>query len=165
MAPVKTITLPVVPLAKDTVLLPGIVLRIPVTGNRPDIPALLSNVYSRAAVRTSDQRPDNVNIACVPLNSPFLNPQGQRMISRDEKNPAPRERSDINPSNATKDDLFGYGVAAKVSGIERRGSGDFALLVEGIARIRIDKLTQERPFFEAEVTYVYDDGQCEVYDI
>jgi ATP-dependent Lon protease len=158
MAPVKGITLPVIPLAKDTVLLPGIVLRIPVSGNRADIPALLSNVYSRAAAKTPSQRLDNVNIACVPLNSPFLTSNGQRMISQDEKTSKPKERSDINPASATKDDLFGYGVAAKISGVEGRGTGEFALLVEGVARIRIEKITQERPFFEAEVTYEYDDG-------
>jgi ATP-dependent Lon protease len=158
MAPVKGIMLPVIPLAKDTVLLPGIVLRIPVSGNRADIPALLSNVYSRAAAKTPSQRLDNVNIACVPLNSPFLTPNGQRMISQDEKTSKPKEHLNINPASATKDDLFGYGVAAKISGVEGRGTGEFALLVEGVARIRIEKITQERPFFEAEVTYEYDDG-------
>jgi ATP-dependent Lon protease len=65
----------------------------------------------------------------------------------------------VNPVNATKADLFGYGVAARISGVEGRGTGEFALLVEGVARVRIDKLTQERPFFEAEVTYEYDEGR------
>ncbi|TVY71433.1 Peroxisomal Lon protease-like protein [Lachnellula suecica] len=158
MAPIKSITLPVIPLAKDTVLLPGIVLRIPVAGNRPDVPALLSNIYSRAAAKTPSQRLDNVNIACVPINSPFLTPQGQKMISQNDRSPNPRDQIQTNPENATKDDLFGYGVAAKISGVEGRGTGEFALLVEGVARIRIEKVTQERPFFEAEVTYEYDDA-------
>ncbi|KAH7411005.1 ATP-dependent protease-like protein la [Cadophora sp. MPI-SDFR-AT-0126] len=157
MAPIKAITLPVIPLAKDTVLLPGIVLRIPVASNRADIPALLSNVYSRAASKSHSQRLDNVNIACVPLSSPFLTRHGQKMITSDERNPSAKQRRDVNPGSATKDDIFGYGVAAKISGVEGRGTGEFALLVEGIARIRIDKVTQERPFFEAEVTYEYDD--------
>lgn len=156
MAPMKPVTLPVIPLAKDTVLLPGIVLRIPVASNRADIPALLSNVY---ASKTHSQRLDNVNIACVPLGSPYLTRHGQKMIAGDERSPSPKQRLDINPGSATKDDLFGYGVAAKISGVEGRGTGEFALLVEGIARIRIDKITQERPFFEAEVTYEYDDGR------
>jgi ATP-dependent Lon protease len=156
MAPTKLVTLPVIPLAKDTVLLPGIVLRIPVSGNRPDIPALLSNVYSRAASKTPSQRLDKVNIVCVPLNSPFLSPNGQVMITEDAK---PKEKPDINPASATKDDLFGYGVAAKISGVEGRGTGEFALLVEGVSRVRIEKLSQERPFFEAEVTYEHDDGR------
>jgi len=153
------VTLPVIPLAKDTVLLPGIVLRIPVAGNRVDIPALLSSVYSRAASKTPSQRLDNVNIACVPLNSPFLSSLGQKMIEPDEQSSKPKERLDINPASASKEDLFGYGVAAKITGVEGRGTGEFALLVEGISRVRIDNITQERPFFEAEVTYEYDDGR------
>ena len=80
------------------------------------------------------------------------------MIDQDGKTPKPTERLDVNPSSATREDLFGYGVAAKISGVEGRVTGEFALLVEGIARVRIDKLTQERPFVEAEVTYEYDDG-------
>lgn len=158
MAPVR-ITLPVIPLAKDTVLLPGIVLRIPVAANRPDIPALLASVYSAAASKTPSLRLDNVHVACVPLTSPYLTPYGQKMIPEDEKSPKPRERLDINPSNATKEDLYGYGVAAKISGVEGRGTGEFALLVEGVARIRIDNLTQESPFFAAEVTYQHDEGK------
>jgi len=152
------ICLPIIPLAKDTVLLPGIVLRIPVAGNRPDIPALLSSVYSRAASKTPSQRLDNVNIACVPLNSPFLSPNGRRMISQNEQSSETKSNYTIDPANASRDDLFGYGVAAKISGVEGRGTGEFALLVEGVARVKIEKLTQERPFFEADVTYEYDDA-------
>jgi ATP-dependent Lon protease len=165
MAPIKAITLPVIPLAKNTVLLPGIVLRIPVSGSRSDIPALLSNVYSLAAAKTPSQRLDNVNIAYVPLNSPFLTPNGQRMISQDKQASKPKERLDTSPYSATKDDLFGYGVAAKISGVEGRGTGEFALLVEGVARIRIEKITQERPFFEAEVKYEYDGNECYLREI
>ncbi|CAL3967114.1 unnamed protein product [Diplocarpon coronariae] len=156
MASLKAVTLPVIPLAKDAVLLPGIVLRIPVASNRADIPALLSNVYSRAASKTHGERLDNVNIAVVPLNSPFLSSHGQKMIAADDRIPSTKKRLDINPGNATRKDLFGYAVAAKISGVEGRGTGEFALLVEGIARIRIDKITRERPFFEAEVTYEHD---------
>jgi ATP-dependent Lon protease len=130
-----------------------------VASNRPDIPALLSQVYSRAASKVPSQRLDNVHIACVPLNSPLLSQNGQKMLAENKDNPKPSERLDINPASATKDDLFGLGTAAKISGVEGRGTGEFALLVEGIARVRIHKVTQERPFFEAEVSYEYDDGR------
>jgi ATP-dependent Lon protease len=159
MASVKAITLPVIPLAKGTVLLPGIILRIPVSSNRSDIPALLSQVYSRAASKIPSQRLDNVHIACVPLNSPLLTHHGQKMISGNEDNSRPKDRLDINSASATKDDLFGFGTAARISGVEGRGTGEFALLVEGVARVHIDRITQERPFFEADVKYHYDDGE------
>lgn len=70
----------------------------------------------------------------------------------------PPEPLDRDPASATKEDLFGWGTAAKISGVEGRGTGSFALLVEGVARVRLGKVTQERPFFEAEVEFVYD--QC-----
>jgi ATP-dependent Lon protease len=158
MAPPKA-KLPLIPLAKDTILLPGIVLRIPVPSDRPDIPALLSSVYSRTASKTPSQRLDNVNVVCVPLSSPLLTPNGQKTIGENEQSQDPKESSDINPSNASKNDLFGYGVAAKISGVEGRGTGEFALLVEGIARVKVEKFAQESPFFEAEVTYKHDDGK------
>jgi ATP-dependent Lon protease len=159
MAPQKVTTLPVIPLTKNTVLLPGIIQRIPVTLDRPDIPALLSQVYSRATSRTPSQRIDNVHIACVPLGSHLLSQTGQRMIPQTEESPKLREKLEINPASAAKHDLFGFGTAAKISGVEGRGTGEFALLVEGMARVRIEKITQERPFFEAEVVYHYDGGE------
>lgn len=159
MAPSKAVPLPVIPLARDTVLLPGIVLRIPVAVTRPDIPALLSRVYSRAASKTPSQRLDNVHVACVPLNSPYLSPHGQRMISQTEQDLNSRDRHTPDPANASKDDLYGYGVAAKISGVEGRGTGEFALLVEGVARVRIEKFTQHKPFFEADVIYEHDAGR------
>lgn len=156
MAQSKSGSLPVIPLPKGTVLLPGIVLRISVTANRPDIPIILSHVYSQATSKTHSQRIDNVHIACVPLNSPFLSKHGQKMIAEDKESAQSKEFLDINPSSASKDDMFAYGVAAKISGVEGRGTGEFALLVEGVARVRIDKFTQERPFFIADAVYEYD---------
>lgn len=159
MAPSKA-KLPLIPLAKDTILLPGIVLRIPVPSDRPDIPALLSSAYSRAASKTPSQRLDNVNVVCVPLNSPLLSRTGQKTILPNEQSSGPKASAHITPSNASKNDLFGYGVAAKISGVEGRGTGEVALLVEGVARVRVDKVTQESPYFEAEVTYKHDDGEA-----
>jgi ATP-dependent Lon protease len=80
------------------------------------------------------------------------------MIPQTEESPKLREKLKINPASAAKDDLFGFGTAAKISGVEGRGTGEFALLVEGMARVRIDRITQERPFFQAEVRYHYDEG-------
>jgi ATP-dependent Lon protease len=158
MPPAKA-KLPVIPLAKDSLLLPGVILRIPVPSDRQDIPALLSSVYSRAAAKTPSQRLDNVNVVCAPLNSPLLSRNGQKTILQNEQSAGPTESSDINPLHASKNDIFGYGVAAKITGVEGRGTGEFALLVEGIARVKIEKITQDNPFFEAEVTYKYDDGK------
>lgn len=161
MAPVKATHLPIIPLPKGVVLLPGILLRIQVSSSRADIPALLSEVYSKAASTTPSQRLDNVNVACVPLNSPFLTPNGQKMIAGEERGPKPKERLDIKPSSAKKDDLFGYGVAATISRVEGTTgrAGEFALLVQGVSRLKVENITKERPFFEGEVTYLQDEGE------
>lgn len=151
-------TLPLVPLAKDTVLFPGIVLRIPVSAHQPYIANLLAQVYSKAASQTSKDRLNKVSIACVPLCSPLLSREGQRLISEDEESSAARGSASVDAANATKADLFGYGTAAKIAGVEGRGTGGFVLLVEGISRVRIDKITQDHPFFEAEVSYVADES-------
>jgi ATP-dependent Lon protease len=159
MAP-RPLNLPVIPLAVDTVLLPGNGLRIPFDQNRPDIPALLSNVYSRQAGKSPTQRYDNVHVICVPLASPLLTRNGQKMIDEDPKrkkvNKERGERGIPEPADAKADDLFLWGTAAKISGVEGRGSGDFSLIVEGISRVRIHKVTQEKPYFEAEVVYESD---------
>ena len=159
-------TLPVIPLAPNTVILPGIVLRIPVPPSRSDIPAILAHIYSKAASsRGPAQKIDGVHVACVPLASPFLSSTGQRMISddkhgRDNAWGREGEEREVDYMKLGKEDLFGYGVAAKISGVEGRGTGEFALLVEGVERIRVERVKErrERGFLEGDVVYCYDDA-------
>ena len=154
-----SISLPLIPLARGSVLLPGLIQRVTVTSSRPDIAALLAHVYERAATKGPDSRIDGIPIACVPLASPLLGPDGQLLISSGEE-PDSSHLDEINPGSAKKADLFNYGVAAKIVGIDGRGSGEFALRVEGTARVRIDSVSFERPFFEGKVTYLTDDSMA-----
>ncbi|KAL6807623.1 ATP-dependent protease La [Trichoderma sp. SZMC 28013] len=151
-----TATLPLIPLPRGTVLLPGLAYRITVNSSRPDIPALLAHVYELAASKGPDGRIDTIPIACVPVSSPLVGPDGQLLITNGEDIGDARIDS-VNPGTAKKDDLFGFGVAAKIVGIDGRGSGEFALRVEGSSRVRVDGITRERPFFEAKVTYYEDE--------
>lgn len=150
--------LPIIPLARETILLPGLVQRITVTSSRPDIAALLAHVYEQAATKGPDGRIDSIPIACVPVTSPLMGPDGQLLISNGEP-VDPAQMQDINPGNAKKADLFNYGVSAKIIGIDGRGAGEFALRVEGTSRIRVDNITRERPFFEGNVTYFTDESK------
>ncbi|KAG5998034.1 hypothetical protein E4U43_002513 [Claviceps pusilla] len=152
----QTATLPIIPLARGSVLLPGLIQRISVTASRPDIPALLARVYEQAAARGSDGRIDSIPIACVPLSSPFVGPTGQLLINNGEEVDT-SQLDEVNPGSASKDDIFGFGVAAKIVGIDGRGGGEFALRVEGTSRIRVDSIVRERPFFQAKVTYFSDE--------
>ena len=139
-------TLPIVPLATSAVLLPGVTLRIPLQG-RNDIAAILANIYSRA----STPRPDaaTVTVGCVPINSPYLSPDGRKLI--EDGNKKPRQEYPTDPSKATPKDLFNYGTFAKVAGVQGRRRGELALVVEGVSRFKIEKITQEKPYIEAKV--------------
>ena len=157
MVPSNPKTLPIIPLAHGSVLLPGITLGVPIA-NRPDIPALLSSVYTRATT----PRPDAtaISIGCVPLNSPLLSPDGQRLL--DDKNAdswREPDKPNLNPGKAGRGDLFAYGTVAKISGVQGRRPGELALIVEGIRRFKIYNITQDKPYFEAEVTYHNEDGK------
>ena len=146
----------ILPLAKDSILLPGTTLQIRIN-DRQDIPALLSSIYAKAS--TPQPELTNVPIGCVPLNSPFLSPDGQNLLDSSEgKSRGHQERFDINPSKADKDDLFACGTVARITGAQGRRLGDLTLFVEGMRRFTVNKFTQEKPFFEAEVTY-HNDGK------
>ena len=157
MGVAKPKALPIIALAKDSVLLPGITLRIPVS-NRTDIPALLSSIYTRSATPKPDATA--IDIGCVPLKSALLTGDGQQLLDdRDVESSTPQASFDLNPGKATKDDLFNYGTMAKISGVQGRRPGELALIVEGVKRFRINSITQEKPFLEADVTYHDEEGK------
>ena len=148
--------LPILPLPHGSVLLPGTNLRIPVRG-RKDIPALLSSVFTR----DKRPRPDTsaVSIGCVPLNSPLLRSDGQQLI--DDKEAKVNVQNFEPPTNMNDLDhrqLYMYGTVAKISGVQGRRAEDLSLIVEGVRRFRIDRFTQMRPYFEAEVALLNDEG-------
>jgi ATP-dependent Lon protease len=148
-------TIPLIPLAKDAVLLPGVTLRIPVS-NRADIPLLLSSAFQRATKsRTGSAQ---LPIGCVPLNSPFLSPDGKELLDSSAKESSrDYDTADVDPGKARKQDLYGYGTLAKIIGVQGNSNADPYLLVEGIQRFKIDKIRHERPHFEAEVTFYEDE--------
>ena len=157
MAPTQATTLPLIPLPAGTVLLPGVIQRIAVSSTRPDIASLLANVYTRAASKAPNGRIDTVPIACVPLASPLLGPDAQLLIQDAESaNATPAQP--VDPANATKEDLFPWGVIAKITGVEGRGTGEFTLLVEGVSRVKVLKISSERPYFEAKLKHFQDEG-------
>lgn len=144
----RSLETPLLPLPRDSVLLPGVTLRIPVS-DRPDIPVLLASLFKRTAPSKSGQK--SITVGCVPINSPFLSKDGQRLLEgRDEDNELGEERAEVSLEKATKDDLFAFGTLAKVAGVQGRGSAEPHLLVEGLQRFTIGKITKEKPFFEAE---------------
>ena len=157
MARAQSSTLPLIALPKGSVLLPGIVQRIGVSANRPDIASLLAAVYTRAATKSPNGRIDNVPIACIPFNSPLLGPNGQLLIENGDATDV-HAHHEIDPAKASKSDLFPWGVVAKITGVEGRGTGEFTLLVEGVSRVKVDKLYSDKAYLEARVSHFRDEG-------
>lgn len=143
----RTIKLPLVPLAKGSVLLPGVTLRIPVS-NRPDLTNLLSSLVDRPSKRDGS----SITFGCIPLSSPYLSCNGQQLLEGDDADELRREDYDsIDAGQARKDDLFAYGTIGKVIGVQRRAYAEPFLLVQGSQRFTVKKILKDRPFFEAEV--------------
>ena len=146
-------TIPLIPLRKDSVLLPGVTLRIPV-GSRADIPLIFTSAFQRSTKSSKS----SFNIGCVPLNTPFLSKDGQQLLGTSETEPAEGPEYASDPSKATKDDLFSYGCLAKIDGVHQLRNGNHYLLVEGLQRFKIKNINQERPYFEGEVHFYQDDA-------
>ncbi|ETN42200.1 ATP-dependent protease La [Cyphellophora europaea CBS 101466] len=142
-------TIPLIPLARDAVLLPGVTLRIPVSG-RADIPLILSSAFQRTRNRTITA---NIPIGCVPLNSPYLSKDGKDLIDSDQQESKSEPHQEIHPNKAKKDDIFGFGTLAKIVGVQGTPSQEAYLLVEGLQRFKVENILHERPYFEAEVQF------------
>ncbi|KAL9591360.1 MAG: hypothetical protein Q9179_007803 [Wetmoreana sp. 5 TL-2023] len=147
----KSQTLPIVSLPKGVVLLPGVTLRIPVAG-RSDVFSLLTSIYSRSRNPKADAAA--LPVGCVPLNSPLLSSDGQQLLEGQHQPSQEQDDEYSAPEDAVRDGLFRYGTVASISRVEGRRQDDFTLVVEGLRRFRIDRFTQEKPFFEASVSYI-----------
>lgn len=160
-------TIPILPLPKGYVLLPGVTIRIPVAG-RSDVLSLLTSIYTRSKTPKPDAA--SVPIGCVPLKSSLLGSEGQQLIeSGNRSTPEQEDDGDDKSEEARKSDLFAYGTLARIAGVHGRRPADLTLEVEGLRRFRMNTVTQERPFFEAAVTYpepdVVDPRDAEMQDL
>ncbi|CAG8058001.1 unnamed protein product [Penicillium nalgiovense] len=149
----RSTKLPLVPLPKGSVLLPGVTLRIPVS-NRPDLANLLSSLVDKPSKRDAS----TITFGCVPLNSPFLSRDGQQLLEGEDSDSERKEEYDsIDAGQARKEDLFRCGTIGKVIGVQRRAYAEPFLLVQGSQRFTIKKVLRDRPYFEAEV-FIHDES-------
>ena len=155
MAQIEPHVLPILPLPYGSVLLPGATLRVPVSG-RSDVPALLSAVTSH--IQQPRLRTSNIRIGCVPLNSRILSSDGRELTEHPEKADQEGRIGEVSElSQLDHRRLFMYGTIAKISGVKGRRADDLSLVVEGLQRLRIDRIVQMRPHFAAEVSLLEDD--------
>ncbi|KAF2829513.1 ATP-dependent protease La [Ophiobolus disseminans] len=145
----STKVLPLIPLAPPFAVLPGTTLKIPIT-NRSDVAAILAKIYSISPTAKPDAA---ITVACVPLNSNSNSPHDGRLLIDDGGN-TDKTVYESDPMQAGKKDIFGYACVAKVSGVQGRRQGDLSLVVEGIERVQVVDIVQERPYFEGELAPV-----------
>lgn len=138
----STKVLPLIPLAPPLAVLPGTTLKIPIT-NRSDVAAILAKIYSISPTAKPDAA---ITVACVPLNCTTLAPDGRLLAGDALAGDRPLYESD--PLLATKKDVYGHACVARVSGVQGRRQGDLSLVVEGLERVRVVDVVQERPYFE-----------------
>jgi ATP-dependent Lon protease len=60
------------------------------------------------------------------------------------------------------EDMFRVGTAARIIKLARTGKDGFNIVVQGIARFRVDNFGQEEPFFLARITPLLDTGVGDV---
>ncbi|OJJ50924.1 hypothetical protein ASPZODRAFT_138048 [Penicilliopsis zonata CBS 506.65] len=157
----KTSKLALIPLPKGTVLLPGVLLRLPVA-NRSDLASLLSSLLNQSAGLKNDGTP--ITFGCVPLGSPLLSNDGQQLLEDGTVDAEKRgEYDSLDAGEARKEDLFRFGTLGKVTGVQRRAFAEPLLLIQGMERFTVDRIVQEEPFFEAEVTF-HDDIESSEQD-
>ena len=96
----------------------------------------------------------------MPLKSHLLSDEGQKLIADDihDAQSEPHEDAEVDPAEARRRDLFTYGTSAQVRKAYGRSKEEAVLEVEGVRRFKLERITQKRPFFEAEIQYVDDEG-------
>lgn len=184
----KAKVIPLLPLDPGTIFLPGVNHRISASDRPDIAallshtygrvsPPVGSNLTSASPALT---------VGCIPLRSPYISKDGKKLITSDtaiggdhnhddddddndargilaEKKKLKRGRDgrtteieDVNKARAH--DLYGYGVLAKVIGVQGSRHGEMILLVEGLSRFEVKEMVQERPYFRAKVVVYEDEG-------
>ena len=151
----STKVLPLIPLAPPLAVLPSTTLKIPIT-NRSDVAAILAKIYSISPTARPDAA---ITVACVPLNSVNVSPRDGKLLIEDGKEGKTGSMYQADPVHATKKDVFGYACVAKVSGVQGRRQGELSLVVEGLERVRVVGVVQDRPYFEGELEAVEEFGK------
>lgn len=137
---------PILPLPYGIVHFPGKTLHLSPT-NREDVASIIAKYY-QGSLKTKNK--DNAPVvACVPLRSPYLSPDGKKLLEAADKGDADRKEPDV--ANMNKDDLFNFGCLAKITGIRGGRRGEVALVLEGVSRCKLDKITQDKPYFAGSV--------------
>ncbi|KAG0170733.1 ATP-dependent serine protease [Apophysomyces sp. BC1034] len=143
-------TLVVVP-TENKVLLPSVVMKITMKGKE-------ALAFTRKHYRQNDQR-KTIPIACIPFTSSAvtekLSNEGAQVAPSLEKHSVKDKKEDdgllVRPDD--KELLYDYGCAARIVRVQRSGLSVFTVFLEGVARFKVEKYTQDGLTLLAKVKY------------
>ncbi|MEZ4460402.1 MAG: LON peptidase substrate-binding domain-containing protein [bacterium] len=124
------------------------------------------------------QAPRRQELAILPLRNTVLFPQvvvplavgrpkSVRLIEdavKAEKPIAILTQRNADTDDPASDDLYDVGTVARILKVVKIASDNYSVIIQGQARIRLDALTQEEPFFSGSFTYLEDDGKANAED-
>lgn len=146
-------TYPIIPLPYETVPIPGRKLQIAAV-QRPDIVAIIANFYNGSF--SSKNKDATASVGCVPLRSPYLSADGQKLL--EPANKSKKEPEVPDSMNVKKEDLYNYGIMARIQSVEGSKSGEIKLVLECTTRFQLGSITQEKPYMQARCKVVKDEG-------
>ena len=165
MAPLQD-SLPLLSLPPDTVLLPGVTVRIPIAGSLDLLPLFTHLLGAPRVPKVSDAWSAGIEggapvvVGCIPSFTPPAGfSRAHTVATESEARVARKAGSSGQPlDHPSKHDICGFGTVAIILGFEAGPLGRPVLAVQGIQRFRIVGITQIKPFMEATVIYHAGDG-------
>ena len=141
MALLRPNPIPIFPLPNDVVLLPGAHVRVPVRGNSylQDIGSYIQDKGQAVKTGQDSKRVDSC-FGCVPVSSEVNS-----------------DANTIGPGG--QENLFGFGTLSEILGVEDQGTTKTAVVIRGISRIKVQKISKAENLLMAEVTYPDNQGR------
>ncbi|KAJ3113412.1 hypothetical protein HDU96_003422 [Phlyctochytrium bullatum] len=111
------------------------------------------------SIWSSYSKNSNIIVACVPLKTaPSVEKSSEGLGGSSAK--ADKRDQDDSKSPVSPEDLFEYGVAARIINLVRNKPSEtkqynasYIVTLEGVGRLRIDDILKTSPFLEAQVTF------------
>ncbi|KAK9372005.1 Lon protease C-terminal proteolytic domain-containing protein [Lipomyces chichibuensis] len=150
MAP-KPHSLPLFFLPHTTVLLPGVVLALAIS--RSDNAALVATLYKAANAGVGDRI--NSLVGCLPWRSSIDESDARGNVAVVEDGRAETDNASALVKVGNRDDrlFYEYGCMARIIRLDRTVTGSLQVVLEGVSRFHVAKVTQQTPYYVVDVEH------------
>ncbi|KAK9352429.1 Lon protease C-terminal proteolytic domain-containing protein [Lipomyces doorenjongii] len=150
MAP-KPHSLPLFFLPHTTVLLPGVVLALAIS--RPDNNALVAALYKAANAGVGDRI--NSLVGCLPWQSSIDESDASGKVAMIVDGRAESDNATALVKVGNRDDrlFYEYGCMARIIRLDRTVTGGLQVVLEGVSRFHVAKVTQQTPYYVVDVEH------------